>query len=541
MSVDQRSPEPTAPRLLAWGAALGIGLSWALTLVGSGHVGMDEVGQLAQAWRVAQGARLYQDAWEFAAPLPPHAMALVYAWTGPSLDLARAVAGALALATVWALRRLARDLGAGPWAATAAVLVVAWGCTPWARIAYHHWWAQAFLACGLALLAHREASEEAWWPWLGAALLLSLAGLSTQSLAPVGLAAWLLAWALAWAAQGLARPGQVLAGGLVIWALPWAAFALHFAWLGDGWLWWRQLWWWPWHHYRQPASGNAVWPVSDWAALYFPLGARAEPYPVWLARVASGVGAALALPWMAAVVLGQGALRWRSLLAPQAAAGRLQAVVGFAVVAQAWLWFQGRSDMVHAHMAAPLALVLGAAWASEAWRIAAASALVGSWPHRQGLLLLWGLAVASGLAGWGEWRWLHREGLWHPGGLDAWLRQDPGMVALAKAGGRGRSLFAFPLWGPAYLLGGARPATRFMLLTPQGQRYHGPEEYAAFRADWAQAPPDLVAVLDHSASEAVLAWGGAPDLRGYRLVHQGRTRMGSGWVPLSLWRQEPPR
>lgn len=518
----------------------GVAAFWAIALMGSGHVGMDEAQQLAQAWRLTQGGTLYQSVWEFAAPLPLVAMSWLFAFTGPSLDVARGVAAALALLSVVASYRLSRLLGAPPFWASLASAGIAWGATPLALLWYHHGWSQALMLAAFVALAEALRRPQAA-PWAaGAGLLAGLATLCTQSLLPVLLGAWgvaalLARWEGRWRTVGL-EPWLLLSGLCLPWALATLAFALQ----GGALAFWSQVWWWPWLHYVGEASGNLVRPFTDVAELLFPFGREAMPHSVWLGRVVAWVGFALVGPVACALWLGGLAMGGGKAEAGQAP---LRAALGVALCLQLAVVLRGRADLAHFQMSSPLACVFLAAWVGPCW--VAAAAWAGAPEGRLALRLpamLWLVLVllAGGSSLW-SLRQLQQKGLWAPGALDGLQRQEPALKALRQHVPQGGRLFAFPVWGQAYLFGGVQPATRFMLLTRQDYHYHGPEEYAAFRADWAASPPDAVAILDVPASLGVAQWGGQPDLSGYQQVYQGPWRMGSTLVPLSLWTRQRGR
>lgn len=528
-----------------WGplaVLVAIAMGWAAALVGSGHVGMDEANTLATAWRVAQGDRLYQEAWEFIAPWPFEAMALLYGWWGPSLDLARGVAALWALLTAGVAYRLARALGAGPWWALAAPAAIAWGSTPLALLWYHHGWSQPLLLLALLCAAEAIAKPKAL-SWFLAGLCGAAAGLCTQSLTLVAFPALSTAWAL-WALAPQ-QPGRAKAGGALLagLALPWALTTLAFAWQGGALAFWTQVWWWPATHYRLPGSGNEVRPWTDLGALLFPFGREAMSYPAWLLRGVAWGGWSLVQPlavlgaWAACLRVFRPGFSgpWPSPMAWAMAVGLLLQL--------AVLW-RGRSDLAHAQMSSHLACVWLSAWAARLW------AEAGPWRDGQGeapgllraVALGWlALVLAAGGSQAWQLRALVKAGRWCPGGLDAQLRATPAMQALAQHRRPGDRLFAFPAWGVGYLLGGVKPATRYTLFTRLDDRYYDASEYAAFRADWAASPPDLVALLDVSATEAVPQWGGQPSLQAYRLVHEGRFVLGSQAVPFSLWRRKAAR
>lgn len=523
---------------LAWGALAGLA---AASTLATGEGMVDELIQAATAWAMLQGRVLYLDLHAFAGPLPQLLLAPLYAWQGPSLAAARFELWLALLLALGGLGLAVRRLGGSPWAGWAAGAFLVLGALPAYRGWYHHWLALPGVLAGLLLggCALRGGGARAW---AGAGLAAGLASATTQSTGAAIALALAGAWALgaAWGALG-PRPGRqglALAGGLVA---PWAALSLAFASQGALGALWRSCWWWPFVAYRQPGGVNDLAPGRDLPALLSPM-AEALSQPAWAAKAVHLSGLVL-LPWAAGLVA-LGALLG---LALRRARGPAAADWGQALEGGLWAAFlllalgalaRGRADVAHHAFLAPLAF---------AWAIAAASRWAGPLPAVAGELrwalrlpagALLVLLLAASLHEAQAWRRLAREGAL--GWPDAVLAQDPLLKAFRRACPPGAPVVAFPEGGACYLLGGGRPATPYLLLTPQSYRYHGPKDRARFAAAWAARPPELVALTRLGAAEAVAEWGGAPNLRGYRRVFQGRTRLSGAWVPAELWQRVGP-
>lgn len=500
--------------------------------------GNDELNQLAQAWRVAQGDRLYQGVWEFAAPLPLLAAALAFKLAGgPSLLLARMLASlvvALALSGLW---RLGRALGLAPWAGALAAWGFAWGAFPGYPAYYHHWCALAALLWALAWGARASQGQAGATAWAASGACAAVAAWCTQSSGPVALGALGLmglawawrggAWAPAWRAAGAG-----LAGALGVTAL----VSAFFAWQGGLGSLWHQVWVWPATHYRLPGGTNDVWPLSDLGAMFFPMWAQAMSPWLWLGRVV-GLSTTALLPLVGAFA-GAAVVAWRLALLPwHPLSAQAPARLGFALAlalvgAMAW---RGKADWTHLAEAAPLASLAWAWWASQSAALLARQQALGL------RLALLGPTLALGawlsLCGLDEARALHRA--WRAGqvgwSIDAIQRGTPFQQALRQHLRPGGRLWAFPSSGSAYLFGGGRHATRFGLLMPLWDRYNGPEDYEALRADWRAQPPEVVVLVGRTGAKAVLEWGGAPDLGAYRRVGVYPGPPGEEAIPHELW------
>lgn len=524
------------PLALAWGAlALWVGLQ----CLAQPLVHYDEGAQLAQAWRWAQGEALYREVWEFIAPLPLALMALVFAWVGPQVEGARLLALGFALALLWGVQRSVRQLGGGPWLAWLAALGVALGALGSFKAYYHHWLAWAFVAASCVAWGEAVAAattRRSAWAFGVAGALGGLASLCTQSqLLLVGLAQ---ALPLGMWLRGRAWPevGRLLGAWALGWALPWAVVLLAFAWTGGLGALMQQLWVWPATHYRQAGGANEVWPFTDWGGTFFPFyGSGLSPW-AWAVALWAALGAAM-MPWAAALgaLPAAGALGWAWLrgraLGPRGALALVWVGVACLALAQA---VQGRADLTHFRMASVPAWVLALAWLGCLGRQAKASpsalgGALGLGGPAVGVGLLLALLVAH------EGRLARQD--WRSGRLDLRLTdsvlRSKALVALRPWVRPGARVQAYP--GSAWLLmhSGGRPATRFTTLFPLHDRYHGPEEHAAFRADWRAHPPEVVVLTRKAPAQVQAEWGAYPDLKAYRLVAEVPVPPGEGQ---GLWR-----
>lgn len=534
---------------LWWGAWLALALALALPLLGSGDALVDELIQAATAWRMVQGSVLYQDLHAFAGPLPQLLLAPLYALLGPSLWAARlevvlASGASLALLGL-GIRRLGGSQAAAWWGGAFFVLA----CLPAYRGWYHHWLALPLALGALqvgsqALLALATEGRVGWRPWLGAGFLAGLAAACTQS---TGLAiALALAGALALACslgQGAWRSGGRALAFLAAGALsPWALLGLGFATQGAAPSFYAQTWWWPFMAYRSPGNFNDIKAGSDLPNLLHPT-TEALSQSFWVAKAITQV-ALVAMPWLAALLglaflLGLLHRAWRQAAPPsdQELEASLWAFFLLALVAALSM---GRGDLPHHAFIAPVAFAWCLAQASGLAKLGHRPQPTGHSPSvweaqslraPAGLLVL--VVLAAGLQELRQWRKLAQEGRW--GWPDAVLAQDPTLKALKAQLPPGAPLVAFPEGGAFYLLGGGRPATPFLLLTPQSYRYQSPEDYQRFASAWRQSPPEAVVLTRMTAAQAVAEWGGQPSLEGYRLAFQGPTRLSGQWVPAELW------
>lgn len=503
------SQSPPAP---AWGPlALAMGAwlwaSWALLAWHQSP--MDEANQLAQAWRVAQGATLYGDLWEFAGPLPLVVMAGVYRCLGPGLESARVLAALILGANMALVARLAWRLGASPWGACWAACVVALGATPYLRAYYHHWGAWALALAAWNWVALPKATSEGPPPHSGPGAFLwagFLAGLAAWANLMVGAAAGLAlacgALALPWAQLGR-RWGLLLLGfGLTL-----AAGSVLFAPRGDLAALWQHIFWWPATHYKQAGGINDVAPFSDWGSF---LRQGGQSPGLWAWDVASKVGLQ--------VLHGLGPLVFlclagaRLMGAGQASKAQgpwpLFWLVGVGACLGTALAWKGRADHTHLALAClPSLPLLASLWPRR-----------GRWAGVVLLLLLVGQEFRSARAFWQEGRlgW----------GLDASIARSEGIQwfrAQLPEGGRVQS---FPCDGLLHLFSSARLASPYALVHPVGARYWHEAEHERFRRMMLADPPDLIWVSG--------PWIGQEDLKllvGPRLWSQYRWRHhATGWV-----------
>lgn len=525
-------------RPAAWWGALGLlWLPAACSLLFWVRTHTDEHNCLADAWRIAQGEAMYRDFWAFSGPVYFWLTAASFWWTGPSLVVARCLALAVMSLQAWAVARLARALGAGPWLELGAVGLVLWGVWPVYRAHYHHHLAWALALVGLwACWSSEVAPGRA--PWR-AALALGAMVLSAFTTLTVGLP-WLVAWAcvrgLGWVRGRRAENlrWECLGGGVTLGAILGAMAATSS--LGP---WWKLSILWPLAHYQAGSGINHVPAFSDLEA-WFPLWRQAMPHPFWLLRnlqrLGMGLvhlGAWLALPAMAAVA-------WRSWRNNQAWGARswwaLQLTLAASLTSiAAW---RGRADLTHLTWAAlpMLPLLVGVVQAHfdlvrPAARHHPLSGLLAWWPA-----LAVAAGVTLGLAVEARSAWLaYKQGAW-AWSLDRVYGQSEVVKAVHRWGGPGARLMVFPVNGTPFLYTEAKPSGPLTYLSPQSWNYMGPEEYRLFQRHWSESPPDLVLMPTSMEATAVSEWGGQPDLKAYAVVARPKAYPGEDGT-YSLWKR----
>ena len=452
---------------------------------------------LSHGLRLLEGQVIYRDFFEFTPPGAPLLAAAIFAVTGPSLLAARVVLALALLLGAYLLGRLARGLGAGPWAATLPGLVLVLALFRFQPHWSYHWLVVPCVA-GALLSACRglAAAEGGRTAWTLAGLGAGFTGLLLHADGVV-LAAALGGAVVADGVVGAAsaRTTARRLGWLALGAL--APIAPVVAWLaatgalGAAWYF---VWVWPFAQYAIPGGPNDIRFLTDLWAFVTPYHHQWVDRPTFYARAYHGlalaalaVGAAAgALAWALGVVWrrARAGVRWSG---SEAAWG----VVGLAAVGFALLAARGRADLVHVALYAFPAAVLATGAASAAMRRLAAPELV--------LVRRAPLAALALLALTGAWLWgvdIRQEpAQWQRASSpDAYWRAVPLVRWLHARARPGDRVVAFPNGGFVYFYG-LPPAAFYTQFVPVA--YLSEAEARGYWARIARDRPRFLVFVPH--------------------------------------------
>ncbi len=500
---------PAEALLLA--LALPLALLYALV----GQTSGDEGTLVHDGLRLLRGEVIYRDFFQFIPPGTAWLAGLAQAACGPGVLGPRLAQELLLVGGAWALWRLARGLGVGPWLALAPALAPLVAMHRFLPVYNHHWLALATGAMALLVGAHALATARPG-AWAGAGALAGLTLLWLQSDGVVLLVALGCALALdAWVAgRPNARAAPALAlGALAVQGLAAAMLAASGA-LGPML---HAVWVWPFSRYRTPGGVNDIAFATD-------LHANLSPYvdfvnmPFFYAKVAHMgllyafmVGAAVVgCAWLAGLVVrrARSGPGWRPGEAPAALVALV--AIGLLLVAT-----RGRADVMHA---------AAYAWPAGLLASVAASALARRLDQPALALLRW--APASLVVGWvatGALLLAHDArrdpaawlSLRSP---DAVLGQAPAVRWLRDRARPGDRLAAWPFAG-YFGLYGLPVAGRWNLMLPPEDGYTSAAEYADFWAGIQRDRPRFVVWAPVGADrEAARPLYFRAPLTGYRLA-----------------------
>ncbi|MFP5501724.1 MAG: glycosyltransferase family 39 protein [Candidatus Sericytochromatia bacterium] len=509
--------EPTRiPRHLPSEIALGLLLVLVLApFVWTSHFPEDEFTTLSNGLRMWHGAVIYQDFFEFTAPLS-HWLATFAFWLGgPSLVSARLAQAALLLLAGWQLHRLARALGTGPWVSLLPGLILVLALYRTLPGLNHHWVALPFALGALqAGMRGLDTGRARWWAAAGASG--GMTTLAMQSDGPVTAVALAGAIALsAFMGENPRRALKQLLAAVAGMALPLGLAALYFASHGALGAAWHHVWEWPLAHYKTAGGANDVKFAMDLAVLTSTTAGWVN-VPFWYAKSYHVVMLLALLPLTALGALAWGlGLAWRRVW-PGTAWSPIEAryaLVGLLVIGFGLLAVRGRADMAHvAEYAAP-AVLLAVAVADQARRrlVAPELRLVKQLP----LAMLVGFLLTGGL-------WLAQDMRQAP---EAWLslrspderlEDRPAIRYVREHAAPGDKIVAMPYPGPYYFYG-RPPASRYTLILPPEAGYNTPAEFEAFWKEIERERPRYV-IVSHWDGEAALGAYMRQPLPGYREV-----------------------
>lgn len=461
-----------------------------LPFVFSSHFGVDEFQFLTEARRIAEGAVIHRDFFEF---ITPGSFLLLGAWfklVGPSLLAARllqAAALALLATAFWAI---GRAMGLGRFLALGAPLVLLAVLVPRNFFFSHHWFAQAGVGLTLALawwaLGRRG---DASWAAVGAAVGVTYAMQQLDGaalLAGIGLGALWVAWRQRWGFAATARrAGWFLAGALAPLGLLGLYFAAHGA-LGDA-VWATHVW--SLTQYRSAGNHNDIAYAAN-------LPNEISTMVGWLSRPHWYAGLLIAVVGTALpLVLLVGGMAWvagRSRATEPA--NRREAMMALLVAVTGLLFLaatRGRADLNHLMHAQPAHYLL------VALAIAGWEHRVATWPEAGGLrwlprAALLGLVLAGGLrvaetARHAPEQWLRLSS------PDARIQQSEAISTIAQAMSPGDTLACVPI-GAFYYFYVAPNATRFHYWVRPEDGYTTPAQHREILGDIRRRSPRFVLV-----------------------------------------------
>lgn len=455
---------------------------------------------LSHGLRLLAGQVIYRDFFEFTPPGAPLLAAALFALTGPSLRAAMALQAAFLLLGAWLLARLARHLGAGPWAATLPGLALVLALYRFQPHWGYHWLVVPAVA-GAALAACHGFAEPGRRPWLVAGLGTGLAGLLLHADGVVLLAALLGALAADVLVgdfdlrTNARRAGWLLAGATT----PLLPVLAWLAWQGALGAMLHDVWVWPFTHYAAPGGPNDIRFLTDLWGFVSPFGGRWAGLAEFYARAYHGlmlpalmVGAAVgALAWAAGVV-GRLFREGRTWTPREAGWG----VVGLLAVGFLLLAARGRADLVHVALYAYPALVVATAAASAlARRLAAPALTVVRWLPLAAVALV----VVTGTVLWAQELRAHPTWWLRTGSPDAHWRQAPLVRWLHDHARPGDRVAAFPNGGFVYFYG-LPPAAPHTLFLPTG--YLTRDEALAYWAAIRRDRPRFLVFVPHDDPQA---------------------------------------